>query len=68
MQLSIFHVQDQPDLMVKCDLVTETLSTNQLHVLYESLPLLFTFQLELLMVKLFFTSNKGSYSCSYFIL
>ena len=36
MQLSIFHLQDQPDLMVKYDVVTETLLTDQL----QSLPLL----------------------------
>ena len=43
MQLSLFHLQDQPDLMVKYNLVTETLLTDQLHVLYGSLPLLFAF-------------------------
>ena len=43
MQLAIFHLQDQPDLMVKYDLVTKTLLTDLLHVLFESLPLLFTF-------------------------
>ena len=32
MQLSIFHLQDQPVLMVKYDLVTETLLTDLLHV------------------------------------
>ena len=50
MQLSIFHLQDQPDLMLKYDLVTETLLTDLLPVLYESFPLLFAFQLQLLMV------------------
>ena len=50
MQLCIFHLQDQPDLMAKYDLVTETLLTDQLHVLYESLPLLFASQLQLVMV------------------
>ena len=49
-QLSIFDLQEQPDLMVKYDLVTKTLLTDQLHVLYKSMPLLFTFQLQLLMV------------------
>ena len=43
MNLSIFHLQDQPDSMVKYDLVTETLLTDQLHVLYEPLPWLFDF-------------------------
>ena len=50
MPLSIFHLQDQPDLMVRYDLVTETLSADLGHVLYESLSLLFAFQLQLLMV------------------
>ena len=49
-QLSIFDLQEQPDLMVKYDLVTKTLLTDQLHVHYKSMPLLFTFQLQLLMV------------------
>ena len=48
--LSIFHLEDQPVLMVKYDLVNEALLTDQLYVLYESLPLLFAFQLQLLMV------------------
>ena len=39
MELSIFHLQDELDLMVKYDLVTETLLTNQLHALCESLLL-----------------------------
>ena len=50
MQLSIFYLQDPLDLMVKYDLLTETLLTDQLNVLYESLPLLFAFQLQLPMV------------------
>ena len=48
MQLSIFHLQDQPYLMVNYDLLTEILLTDQLHVLYQLL--LFTFQLHLVMV------------------
>ena len=44
------HLQGQPDLMVKYDLVTKTLLVDQLHVLYESLPLLFVFQQQLLIV------------------
>ena len=59
MQLSTFHQQDQPDLMVKYDLVTETLLTNQLHVLYESLPLLFAFQLQLLVICLLLLTKGG---------
>ena len=35
MQLSITHVQDQPDSRVKYDLVTENLLTDQLHALFE---------------------------------
>ena len=50
MQLSIFYLQDPLDLMVKYDLLTETLLTDQLNVLYEFLPLLFAFQLQLPMV------------------
>ena len=68
MQLSIFHLQDEPDLTVKYDLVTETLLTDQLHVLYESLPLLLAFQQQLLMVSAVLTSNKRTYSCSYVTL
>ena len=49
MQLSIFHLQVQLDLMVEYDLVIETLLTDLLYVLHESLPLLFAFQLQLLM-------------------
>ena len=45
MQLSEFHPEDQPDLMLKYDLINETLLTSQLHILYGSLPLLFAFQL-----------------------
>ena len=32
MQLSIFYLQDQPDFIVKYDVVTESLLTDQLHV------------------------------------